>query len=192
MSGSSNLNSFRDRGQVAVQLVSCGVLFNPAVSREYRNLVCLVFIKLGRSAFEIFFLIGCQTATLFMGLNVLKFYPCLTSLVFCLSLCFSFFFYLNFSSFSFNPVFGLLFFPFFLLTRVIWKDFSRPMFLHSIAAKTTDSWVRNINRSWIVDPYGKNPFHHLCKCAYIYKQVHIMHVCAYIYSNKYLFCVGFL
>ena len=26
MSGSSNLNSFRDRGQVAVQLVSCGVL----------------------------------------------------------------------------------------------------------------------------------------------------------------------
>ena len=26
MSGSSNLNSFRDREQVAVQLVSCGVL----------------------------------------------------------------------------------------------------------------------------------------------------------------------
>ena len=26
MSGSSNLNSFHDRGQVAVQLVSCGVL----------------------------------------------------------------------------------------------------------------------------------------------------------------------
>ena len=26
MSGSPNLNSFRDRGQVAVQLVSCGVL----------------------------------------------------------------------------------------------------------------------------------------------------------------------
>ena len=26
MSGSSNLNSFRDRRQVAVQLVSCGVL----------------------------------------------------------------------------------------------------------------------------------------------------------------------
>ncbi len=26
MSGSSNLNSFRDRGQMAVQLVSCGVL----------------------------------------------------------------------------------------------------------------------------------------------------------------------
>ena len=25
MSGSSNLNSFRDRGQVAVQLVSCGL-----------------------------------------------------------------------------------------------------------------------------------------------------------------------
>ena len=25
MSGSPNLNSFRDRGQVAVQLVSCGV-----------------------------------------------------------------------------------------------------------------------------------------------------------------------
>ena len=34
MSGSSNLNSFRDRGQVAVQLVSCGVLL-PEVLNIY-------------------------------------------------------------------------------------------------------------------------------------------------------------
>ena len=34
MSGSPNLNSFRDRGQVAVQLVSCGVLLPGIVKKE--------------------------------------------------------------------------------------------------------------------------------------------------------------
>ena len=34
MSGLSNLNSFRDRGQVAVQLVSCGVLLPGVESTE--------------------------------------------------------------------------------------------------------------------------------------------------------------
>ena len=37
MSGSSNLNSFRDRGQVAVQLVSCGVL-PPGLVQDYISL----------------------------------------------------------------------------------------------------------------------------------------------------------
>ena len=41
MSGSSNLNSFRDRGQVAVQLVSCGVL--PPGSTYY--LILLICCK---------------------------------------------------------------------------------------------------------------------------------------------------
>ena len=34
MSGSSNLNSFRDRRQVAVQLVSCGVLSPGNITTE--------------------------------------------------------------------------------------------------------------------------------------------------------------
>ena len=34
MSGSSNLNSFSDRGQVAVQLVSCGVLLPGLVEQQ--------------------------------------------------------------------------------------------------------------------------------------------------------------
>ena len=39
MSGLPNLNSFRDRGQVAVQLVSCGV-FNSEVKvyKKYENI----------------------------------------------------------------------------------------------------------------------------------------------------------
>ena len=38
MSGSSNLNSFRDRGQVAVQLVSCGVLLPGLVQDDTESL----------------------------------------------------------------------------------------------------------------------------------------------------------
>ena len=37
MSGSPNLNSFRDRGQVAVQLVSCGVLLPGLVQESFRK-----------------------------------------------------------------------------------------------------------------------------------------------------------
>ena len=39
MSGSPNLNTFRDRGQVAVQLVSCGVLL-PGPARTYIQQLC--------------------------------------------------------------------------------------------------------------------------------------------------------
>ena len=44
MSGSPNLNSFRDRGQVAVQLVSCGVLLPGLVqdcTQRARVCVCV-------------------------------------------------------------------------------------------------------------------------------------------------------
>ena len=48
MSGSSNLNSFRDRRQVAVQLVSCGVLLpglvQGAIKSTYR-LIYLVYVS---------------------------------------------------------------------------------------------------------------------------------------------------
>ena len=39
MSGSSNLNSFRDRGQVAVQLVSCGVLLPARMQRAIQFII---------------------------------------------------------------------------------------------------------------------------------------------------------
>ena len=39
MSGSSNLNSFRDRGKVAVQLVSCGVLL-PGLVQDKAAFLC--------------------------------------------------------------------------------------------------------------------------------------------------------
>ena len=44
MSGSSNLNSFRDRGQVAVQLVSCGVLL-PGLVQDCTQHSCVIAIK---------------------------------------------------------------------------------------------------------------------------------------------------
>ena len=40
MSGSPNLNRFRDRGQVAVQLVSCGVLL-PGLNRRAICIICM-------------------------------------------------------------------------------------------------------------------------------------------------------
>ena len=43
MSGLSNLNSFRDRGQVAVQLVSCGVLL-PGLVQDCTQHSCVVYI----------------------------------------------------------------------------------------------------------------------------------------------------
>ena len=45
MSGSSNLNSFRDRGQVAVQLVSCGVLL-PGLVQDCTQHSCIIAILL--------------------------------------------------------------------------------------------------------------------------------------------------
>ena len=45
MSGSSNLNSFRDRGQVAVQLVSCGVLL-PGLVQDCTQHSCVIAISL--------------------------------------------------------------------------------------------------------------------------------------------------
>ena len=44
MSGSSNLNSFRDRGQVAVQLVSCGVLL-PGLVEDCTQHSCVIAIE---------------------------------------------------------------------------------------------------------------------------------------------------
>ena len=46
MSGSPNLNSFRDRGQVAVQLVSCGVLLPGLVQpkQQYIYISFYIFI----------------------------------------------------------------------------------------------------------------------------------------------------
>ena len=44
MSGSSNLNSFRDRGQVAVQLVSCGVLL-PGLVQDCTQHSCVIAIQ---------------------------------------------------------------------------------------------------------------------------------------------------
>ena len=44
MSGSSNLNSFRDRGQVAVQLVSCGVLL-PGLVQDFTQHSCVIAIQ---------------------------------------------------------------------------------------------------------------------------------------------------
>ena len=41
MSGSPNLNSFRDRGQVAVQLVSCGVLL-PGLQQQKKRICEIV------------------------------------------------------------------------------------------------------------------------------------------------------
>ena len=41
MSGSSNLNSFRDRRQVAVQLVSCGVL-PPGLVQDCSQHSCVI------------------------------------------------------------------------------------------------------------------------------------------------------
>ena len=55
MSGSPNLNSFRDRGQVAVQLVSCGVLLPGLVRRilrdicKIRRLKYVEFIEISRT-----------------------------------------------------------------------------------------------------------------------------------------------
>ena len=43
MSGSPNLNSFRDRGQVAVQLVSCGVLL-PGLVQDCTQHSCVIAI----------------------------------------------------------------------------------------------------------------------------------------------------
>ena len=45
MSGSSNLNSFRDRRQVAVQLVSCGVL-PPGLVQDCSQHSCVIAVKL--------------------------------------------------------------------------------------------------------------------------------------------------
>ena len=44
MSGSSNLNSFRDRGQVAVQLVSCWVLL-PGLVQDCTQHSCVIAIR---------------------------------------------------------------------------------------------------------------------------------------------------
>ena len=44
MSGSSNLNSFRDSGQVAVQLVSCGVLL-PGLVQDCTQHSCVIAIQ---------------------------------------------------------------------------------------------------------------------------------------------------
>ena len=44
MSGSSNLNSFRDRGQVPVQLVSCGVLL-PGLFQDCTQHSCVIAIQ---------------------------------------------------------------------------------------------------------------------------------------------------
>ena len=43
MSGSSNLNSFRDRRQVAVQLVSCGVL-PPGLVQDCSQHSCVIAV----------------------------------------------------------------------------------------------------------------------------------------------------
>ena len=43
MSGSSNLNSFRDRRQVAVQLVSCGVL-SPGLVQDCSQHSCVIAV----------------------------------------------------------------------------------------------------------------------------------------------------
>ena len=43
MSGSPNLNSFRDRGQVAVQLVSCGVLL-PGLVQDCTYIYIYIYI----------------------------------------------------------------------------------------------------------------------------------------------------
>ena len=55
MSDSSNLNSFRDRGQVAVQLVSCGVL-PPGLVQEvlFSELICfsVLYIYIQAQKFE--------------------------------------------------------------------------------------------------------------------------------------------
>ena len=40
MSGSPNLNRFRDRGQVSVQLVSCGVLLPGLVEDLHAAFLC--------------------------------------------------------------------------------------------------------------------------------------------------------
>ena len=45
MSGSPNLNSFRDRGQVAVQLVSCGVLL-PGLVQDCTQHSCVIAVLL--------------------------------------------------------------------------------------------------------------------------------------------------
>ena len=45
MSGSSNLNSFRDKGQVAVQLVSCGVL-PPGLVQDCTQHSCVIAVEL--------------------------------------------------------------------------------------------------------------------------------------------------
>ena len=45
MSGSPDLNSFRDRGQVAVQLVSCGVLL-PGIVQDCTQHSCVIAIWL--------------------------------------------------------------------------------------------------------------------------------------------------
>ena len=50
MSGSPNLNSFRDRGQVAVQLVSCGVLL-PGLVQDCTQHSCVIAM-----GFVVFFL----------------------------------------------------------------------------------------------------------------------------------------
>ena len=43
MSGSSNLNSFRDRGQVAVSLVPCGVL-PPGLVKDCSQHSCVIAV----------------------------------------------------------------------------------------------------------------------------------------------------
>ena len=43
MSGSYNLNSFHDRGQVAVQLVSCGVL-PPGLVQDCTQHSCVIAV----------------------------------------------------------------------------------------------------------------------------------------------------
>ena len=50
MSGSSNLNSFRDRGQVAVQLVSCGVL-PPGLVQDCTQHSCVIAVNSFSSCF---------------------------------------------------------------------------------------------------------------------------------------------
>ena len=52
MSGSPNLNSFRDRGQVAVQLVSCGVLL-PGLVEDCTQLVSAIIFFISQLIFHV-------------------------------------------------------------------------------------------------------------------------------------------
>ena len=107
MSGSPNLNSFRDRGQVAVQLVSCGVLLPGLVWSLW---CCFVLL-----------LEGIQFLSSFPFLSHVQVFSCEISLVCRLKYpysCFS-------SHFCFLVIFVLLMFVLSVLFQVIVNSLPR-------------------------------------------------------------------